>query len=74
MSQIKTSYKMKIPEKLTLTDKWDKVFPLSDKVSHHKVTYVNRYGITLAADLYTPKNIKGKLPGLAVRSPYGSVK
>ena len=74
MSQIKISYKMKIPEKLTLTDKWDKVFPLSDKVSYHKVTYVNRYGITLVADLYTPKNIKGKLAGLAVGSPYGAVK
>ena len=48
--------------------------PLSDKVSHHKETYVKRYGITLAADLYTPKNIKGKLAGLAVGSPYGAVK
>ena len=65
---------MKIPEKLTLTDKWDKVFPLSDKVSHQKVTYVNRYGITLAGDLYTPKKLKGKLAALAVGSPYGAVK
>lgn len=69
-----SSYKMSVPEKLKLTEEWDKVFPLSDKVYHKKVTYVNRYGITLAADLYTPKEIKGKLPGIAVGSPYGAVK
>ena len=49
-------------EKLNLTQKWDKVFPKSDKVDHKKVTFHNRYGITLAADMYTPKNASGKCP------------
>ena len=49
-------------EKLNLTQEWDKVFPKSDKVDHRKVTFRNRYGITLAADLYTPKGAEGKLP------------
>lgn len=53
-------------EKLNLTKKWDKVFPKSDKVDHKKVTFHNRYGITLAADMYTPKNASGKLPAVAV--------
>lgn len=61
-------------EKLHLTKKWDKVFPQSDKVDHSKVTFVNRYGITLAADLYKPKNATGKLPALAVSGPFGAVK
>ena len=65
---------MKITENLNLTQDWDKIFPLSEKVNHKKVTFVNRYGITLAADLYTPKNISGKLPALAVGGPYGAVK
>ena len=69
-----SSYKMPVTEQLKLTNEWDKIFPLSDKVNHQKVTYVNRYGITLAADLYTPKEAKGKLPGIAVGSPYGAVK
>ena len=51
-------------EKLNLTQEWDKVFPKSDKVDHKKVTFHNRYGITLAADLYTPKGAVGKLPGI----------
>ena len=51
-------------EKLSLTQEWDKVFPKSDKVDHKKVTFHNRYGITLAADLYTPKGAEGKLPPL----------
>ncbi|MFT3760988.1 CocE/NonD family hydrolase [Thauera sp.] len=59
---------------LTLTDKWDKVFPKSDKVDHKKVTFKNRYGITLAADLYQPKNASGKLAALAVSGPFGAVK
>lgn len=74
MSEIKTSYKFKVTENLDLTKEWDKIFPLSDKVNHYKVTYINRYGITLAADLYIPKDAKGKLPALAVGSPYGAVK
>lgn len=61
-------------EKLNLTQEWDKVFPKSDKVDHKKVTFHNRYGITLAADLYTPKNAVGKLPAIAVSGPFGAVK
>ncbi|MBR3722742.1 MAG: alpha/beta hydrolase [Selenomonadaceae bacterium] len=61
-------------EKLSLTKEWDKVFPKSENVNHRKVTFVNRYGITLAADLYEPKNIKGKLPAIAVSGPFGAVK
>lgn len=61
-------------EKLNLTQEWDKVFPKSDKVDHQKVTFHNRYGITLAADLYTPKGAEGKLPAIAVSGPFGAVK
>ncbi len=61
-------------EKLILTEEWDKVFPQSDKVSHSKVTFHNRYGITLAADLYVPKGGEGKLPAIAVCGPFGAVK
>ncbi len=53
-------------EKLVLTQEWDKTFPKSDKVNHRKVTFPNRYGITLAADLYEPKNASGKLAAIAV--------
>lgn len=61
-------------EKLILTEEWDKTFPKSDRVNHHKVTFHNRYGITLAADLYEPKNTNGKLPAIAVSGPFGAVK
>ena len=61
-------------EKLNLTQEWDKVFPKSDKVEHKKVTFHNRYGITLAADMYTPKGTEGKLPAIAVSGPFGAVK
>lgn len=61
-------------EKLNLTQEWDKVFPKSDKVDHKKVTFHNRYGITLAADMYTPKGAEGKLPAIAVSGPFGAVK
>ena len=61
-------------EMLTLTQKWDKTFPQSDKVEHKKVTFHNRYGITLAADMYIPKNAEGKLPAIAVSGPFGAVK
>lgn len=61
-------------EKLHLTAEWDKTFPKSEKVNHRKVTFHNRYGITLAADLYEPKNAEGKLPALAVSGPFGAVK
>lgn len=61
-------------EQLSLTQEWDKTFPKSDQVNHKKVTFVNRYGITLAADLYTPKNTQGKLAAIAVCGPFGAVK
>lgn len=61
-------------ENLNLTSKWDKVFPQSDKVHHSKVTFTNRYGITLAADLYIPKGATGKLPAIAISGPFGAVK
>lgn len=61
-------------EELTLTQEWDKTFPQSDKVDHKKVTFHNRYGITLAADMYTPKNASGKLSAIAVCGPFGAVK
>ena len=61
-------------EKLVLTDEWDKVFPKSDKVHHEKVTFINRYGITLAADLYKPLDGDDKLPAIAVCGPFGAVK
>lgn len=61
-------------EKLTLTTEWDKTFAKSDKVEHRKVTFHNRYGITLAADLYEPKDAEVKLPAIAVSGPFGAVK
>lgn len=61
-------------EKLTLTNEWDKTFPKSQKVDHCKITFHNRYGITLAADMYTPKDVKGKIPAIAVSGPFGAVK
>ncbi len=59
---------------LKLVQEWDKTFPKSDKVNHSKVTFHNRYGITLAADMYTPKNAGEKLPAIAVSGPFGAVK
>lgn len=61
-------------EQLKLTQEWDKVFPKNDKVEHSKATFHNRYGITLAADVYMPKNAEGKLPAIAVSGPFGAVK
>ncbi len=61
-------------EKLNLESTWDKTFPKSDKVTHKKVTFHNRYGITLAADLYEPKNYEGKLAAISVCGPFGAVK
>ncbi len=61
-------------QELNLTKEWDKVFPLSDKVNHRKVTFETQYGLTLAADLYTPKDVDGKLPAIAVSGPFGAVK
>ncbi len=59
---------------LQLTQKWDKVFQLSEKVNHRKVTFETQYGLTLAADLYEPKGLEGKLPAIAVSGPFGAVK
>lgn len=59
---------------LNLTQEWDKTFPQSDKVNHSKITFHNRYGITLAADLYVPKNAQGKLSAIAISGPFGAVK
>lgn len=61
-------------EKLNLTQEWDKVFPKSDRVDHKKVTFHNRYGIILAADMYTPRGAEGKLPAISVSGPFGAVK
>ena len=61
-------------KKLELTQEWDKVFPKSDKVDHHKVTFETQYGLTLAADLYTPKGAQGKLAAIAVSGPFGACK
>ncbi len=59
---------------MQLTNEWDKTFPKSEKVNHRKVTFANRYGITLAADLYEPKDKEGKLAAIAVSGPFGAVK
>ena len=65
---------MKMEKSLNLTHEWDKVFPLSNKVNHRKVTFTNRYGITLTADMNVPKQAAGKLPAIAVSGPFGAVK
>ncbi len=61
-------------EKLNLTNEWDKIFPKNENVNHKKVTFHNHFGITLVADMYTPKNAKGKLPAIALAGPYSAVK
>ena len=61
-------------EQLELVQDWDKVFPRNERVEHGKVTFVNRYGITLAADLYKPKDATGKFPAIAVSGPFGACK
>lgn len=61
-------------EILNLVQEWDKTFPKSDKVNHSKVTFKNRYGFALVADLYVPKNTEGQLPGIAVMGPFGACK
>ena len=70
----KTKNNDNMKQELNLTQEWDKVFPLSDKVNHRKVTFETQYGLTLAADLYTPKDANGKLPAIAVSGPFGAVK
>jgi fermentation-respiration switch protein FrsA (DUF1100 family) len=69
-----TSKRNKNMDTLNLTQKWDKTFPKSDKVEHTKVTFHNRYGIAIAADLYKPQNAQGRLAAIAVSGPYGAVK
>ena len=71
---IEGALRMMKKEELNLTQEWDKTFPKSDKVDHCKVTFVNRYGITLVADMYVPKGAEGKLPAIAVCGPFGAVK
>ena len=71
-NQLKSNNDME--EQLNLTQEWDKTFPKSDKVEHGKVTFHNRYGVTLAADLYRPKGATGKLAAIAVCGPFGAVK
>lgn len=61
-------------EEIKITNEWDKVFPLSNKVNHKKITFKNHFGITLVADMYEPKSYEGKLPAIAVSGPYGAVK
>ena len=61
-------------EDLKLVEEWDKTFPKSEKVNHRKVTFHNRFGLTLVADMYIPKNVEGKLPAIAVCGPFGAVK
>ena len=67
---------MKGVQTMQLTQEWDKIFPQSNKVEYHKVTFKNRYGITLVGDLYVPKNIRSgqKLPAIAVAGAFGAVK
>ncbi len=69
-----TSSNMEHEEILNLTQVWDKTFPQSDKVDHKKITFYNRFGITLAADMYVPKGAKGPLPAIAISGPFGAVK
>ena len=59
---------------LNLTNEWDKVFPRSESADHKKVTFINHFCITLAADMYIPKNAEGKLPAIAVSGPFGACK
>lgn len=71
---LSNQYNMKVTEQLNMTQEWDKTFAKSSLVDHEKVAFVNRYGITLAADLYMPKNSGTKLAAIAVGGPYGAVK
>lgn len=74
MNNLNTNTALTPVEELVLTQEWDKVFPKSEKIEHKKVTFVNRYGITLAADMYLPEGTDSKLPAIAVSGPFGAVK
>ena len=73
-TEAKETKKEEMKQELNLTQEWDKVFPLSEKMNHRKVTFETQYGLTLAADLYTPKEAKGKMAAIAVSGPFGAVK
>ena len=74
MNNLNTNYSLAPQQELALAQQWDKTFPQSEKVDHRKVTFVNRYGITLVADMYTPKEVEGKLKAIAISGPFGAVK
>lgn len=74
MNNLNTNTALAPVDELVLTQEWDKVFPKSEKIEHKKVTFVNRYGITLAADMYLPEGTDSKLPAIAVSGPFGAVK
>lgn len=74
MNDLNNNRSLALIEQLTLTEEWDKTFPKSDKVDHKKIEFVNRYGITLVADMYTPKGAAGKLAAIAISGPFGAVK
>lgn len=74
MKNINTDTSVASIEQLSVTQEWDKVFPKSEKVDHRKVTFVNRYGVTLVADMSTPRNAQGNLAAIAVSGPFGAVK
>lgn len=74
MAQVNQSNDKFVKQKLNLVQEWDKTFSQSDKVKHSKITFYNRFGITIAADLYIPKGAEGKLPAIAVSGPFGAVK
>ena len=73
-TEAKETKKEEMKQELNFTQEWDKVFPLSEKVNHRKVTFETQYGLTLAADLYTPKDAEGKMAAIAVSGPFGAVK
>lgn len=74
MNNPNTNTSLAPQQQLNLTQEWDKVFPKSERVEHKKVTFVNRYGITLVADMYIPKHTEGKMPAIAISGPFGAVK
>ncbi|MCQ2200994.1 MAG: alpha/beta hydrolase, partial [Bacteroidales bacterium] len=61
-------------ESFSMSQEWDKTFPLSEKVNHEKMTFKTQYGFTLVADLYIPKNANGKMKAIAVSGPFGAIK
>ena len=72
--EVKQTTDNDMKQELNLVQEWDKTFPKNDKVDHKKVTFETQYGLTLAADLYTPKDAEGKLAAIAMSGPFGAVK